>query len=114
MLPDIFIQEYESSLKKRSEESILPYDKGMVSKEVKIQSEIECIAEFYCKQNDTNKVIRNYTLTDENGNIIAQAELVIEDEKIAFSPFNSQSAAAFKNHGYKIGDSAEFLLTHKF
>lgn len=114
MLPDLFIQEYESSLTEKAEQSISLYDKAVDSKEAHNQSEIETIAEFYCKQHDTNNVIRNFALTDENGCIIAQAELVIEDEKIAFLPFNSQSVAAFKNHGYKIGDSAEFLRTHKF
>jgi hypothetical protein len=48
-------------------------------------------------------------LLDEDSNILAEAELGIESEKIVFSPFNSQSAMAFINNGYTISTVEEYL-----
>ena len=50
-----------------------------------------------------------YTLLDSGGNVIAEAELGIESEKVVFNPFNSQSEIAFKNNGYKIYSPEEYL-----
>ena len=50
-----------------------------------------------------------YTLLDSDGNVIAEAELGIESEKVVFNPFNSQSEIAFKNNGYKICSPEEYL-----
>ena len=50
-----------------------------------------------------------FTLLDEDSNILAEAELGIESEKIVFSPFNSQSAMAFINNGYTISTVEEYL-----
>ena len=50
-----------------------------------------------------------YTLLDSDGNVIAEAELGIESEKVVFNPFNSQSEIAFKNNGYKIYSPEEYL-----
>ena len=52
-----------------------------------------------------------FTLTDANGVVIAEAELGIEQEKIVFLPFNSQSEIAFKNSGYIIYEPEEYLKT---
>lgn len=50
-----------------------------------------------------------YTLLDSDGNVIAEAELGIESEKVVFNPFNSQSEITFKNNGYKIYSPEEYL-----
>lgn len=50
-----------------------------------------------------------FSLTDENGSVIAEAELGIEDERIVFMPFNSQSELAFKNNGYTICDPTDYV-----
>jgi hypothetical protein len=54
-----------------------------------------------------------FTLTDEQGSIIAEAELGIESEKIVFLPFNSQSELTFKNAGYTIMDVDSYLKRKK-
>ena len=50
-----------------------------------------------------------FTLLDGDGNVLAEAELGIESERIVFYPFNSQSEIAFKNKGYKICIPEEYL-----
>ena len=50
-----------------------------------------------------------FSLVDENYNVIAEAELCIESEKIVFYPFNSQSELALKNAGYTIMDADSYL-----
>jgi hypothetical protein len=50
-----------------------------------------------------------FTICDEDGNIIAEAELGIESERVVFSPFNSQSEIAFKNNGYSVFKPADYL-----
>ena len=54
-----------------------------------------------------------FTLVDDEGNVLAEAELGIESEKIVFYPFNSQSEIVFKNKGYKICTSEEYLNSKK-
>lgn len=50
-----------------------------------------------------------FTLLDEDGNVLAEAELGIESEKTVFSPFNSQSAMAFINNGFTVTTVEEYL-----
>lgn len=80
--------------------------------EEKLPNTIDRIAEFFSKNNNPQNVIRNYKLSDENGNVVAKAELVITSQKLVFSPYNSQSVAAFKNHGFTLGDPEEFIQSH--
>ena len=54
-----------------------------------------------------------FSLVDENDNVIAEAELCIESEKIVFSPFNSQSELALKNAGYTVMDADSYLNSKK-
>lgn len=50
-----------------------------------------------------------FSLLDDQENVLAEAELGIESEKIVLYPFNSQSKIAFENHGYKIYTAEEYL-----
>ena len=54
-----------------------------------------------------------FSLVDENDNVIAEAELCIESEKIVFYPFNSQSELALKNAGYTTMDADSYLNSKK-
>lgn len=54
-----------------------------------------------------------YSLTDDEGTIIAEAELGIDSEKVIFYPFNSQSELTFKNAGYTIMDAESYLNSKK-
>ena len=50
-----------------------------------------------------------FSLKDEKGNVIAEAELGVESEKIVFTPYNIQSANSFKNFGYTIFTPEEYI-----
>lgn len=50
-----------------------------------------------------------FSIKDEEGNIIAEAEIGIESEKKVFCPFNIQSANAFRYRGYTISDPQDYL-----
>jgi len=54
-----------------------------------------------------------YALLNDDGMVIAEAELGIEQEKVVFLPFNSQSEAAFKNAGYTIMNAEDYLNNKK-
>ena len=55
----------------------------------------------------------HYTCKDDDGNIIAEAELGIESEKIVFSPFDDQCATIFRNNGYTILTPEEYIKLKK-
>lgn len=55
----------------------------------------------------------SFILNDDNGNVIAQAEVGLYDEKIVFSPFNIQSSMVFRNNGYIITTPEEYLSKSK-
>ena len=50
-----------------------------------------------------------FSIKDEEGNIIAEAEIGLESEKKVFCPFNIQSANAFRYRGYTISDPQDYL-----
>lgn len=50
-----------------------------------------------------------FCLKDEDGIVIAEAELGVESEKVVFMPFNSQSEIVFKNSGYRICTPNDYL-----
>ena len=50
-----------------------------------------------------------FCLTDNNGSVIAEAELCIESEKIVFSPLDNQSTTIFENNGYTILTPKDYL-----
>lgn len=111
MLPDLFLKVYEHEMKDTLETTVLPEITVKLHEE-KLPNTIDRIAEFFSKNNNPQNVIRNYKLSDENGNVVAKAELVITSQKLVFSPYNSQSVAAFKNHGFTLGDPEEFIQSH--
>lgn len=51
--------------------------------------------------------IRLYTALDEQGNTIAQAELILEQLKLVYEPADAQSAKYFKENGYQIKNVEE-------
>lgn len=50
-----------------------------------------------------------FSLQDEKGIIIAEAELGIEVDKVVIAPFDSQSAKAFEAAGYDIMSAIDYL-----
>lgn len=111
MLPELFLKVYELDATDNLEPAVLP-EIAIKANEEKLPNTIDRIVEFFSKNNNSQNVIRNYELSDENGNVVAKAELVITSQKLVFSPYNSQSVAAFKNHGFTLGDPEEFVQSH--
>lgn len=50
-----------------------------------------------------------FTLLDDQGHVLAEAELGIESEKIVFFPYNQESEMAFKDAGYRIVNVGDYL-----
>ena len=52
-----------------------------------------------------------FSLTDEEGTVIAEAELGIESEKVVFFPFDDHSRVIFTNEGYSLLTPEEYLTS---
>lgn len=50
-----------------------------------------------------------FCLKDEEGIVVAEAELGVESEKIVFIPFNHESEKAFFDAGYRVCDVDEYI-----
>lgn len=97
--------------------------------EYKREVTVNTVNSAYTNQDDENPTIKltkflkangkifnesgTFSLKDEKGDVIAEAELGIESEKIVFCPFNIQSANAFKNHGYSILTPEDYINSRK-
>lgn len=104
MLPKVFIDEYLTDV-----DDSIPSDANTNElNEVKDSTIIRLIKQLRSEGKTFNES-GSFRLIDEDGNVIAEAELGIESDKIVFSPFNSQSVYAFKNHGYVIATPEEYL-----
>lgn len=115
MLPEPFLKVYRSECHQYFERSVSNTTKTEDNKDPN-----EKIFEYYA--DNVHDIIRylldkgipfnkdgGFTLVDGDGNVLAEAELGIESEKIVFYPFNSQSEIAFKNNGYKICTPEDYL-----
>lgn len=119
MLPDVFLKVYRNECK----EHLLSHIE--VVKEYKDMKEsLEEVLVYFdeslhdvIRYLDANKIEferdGGYSLTDDDGNIIAEAELGIESEKIVFSPFDNQCATIFRNNGYTILTPEEYIKYKK-
>ena len=120
MLPEAFIKEYReefsedfskekiSSIKKETdsiEEGIDPLDGFLSSYDERLHDVIRYLLANKIEFNSNG----NYVISDESGNVIAEAELGIESEKVVLFPFNSQSERAFKNNGFSVLSPSEYL-----
>ena len=45
-----------------------------------------------------------YSLTDSNGDILAEAEFIIQAEKFVINPFSTEDESVFIKQGYKVVD----------
>ena len=53
-----------------------------------------------------------FVLKDDNGTVIAEAEVGLYEDKVVFSPLNIQSSMFFKNNGYIITTPEDYLSTN--
>ena len=103
MLPKLFIDEYISALSDGLPEATTHIEQDNDSPKTKV------LKKKLSLEGKRFNTTDSFTLQDEKGRIIAEAELGIENEKIVFCPFNSQSERVFKNHGYSICSLEEYL-----
>lgn len=105
MLPKVFIDEY----KKVSTEAIVPPSYTIRDDE----NPTERLIKFLKTKGKTFNESGTFALKDGKGDVIAEAELGIESDKIVFFPFNIQSANTFKNYGYSISTPEEYINSRK-
>lgn len=53
----------------------------------------------------------NIDLTDEDGEVVASAEMLFRDKKIAINPLDDDSEAEFKKRGYRVLSSEDFDIS---
>lgn len=103
MLPKLFIDDYMTSLGNNTTEV------SRLATQDKDNPQIKALKIILSHEGKKFNTSGSFVLKDEEGRVIAEAELGIEDERIVFSPFNSQSERVFKNHGYSIRTPEEYL-----
>lgn len=109
MLPDAFLKVYREQCREYFKVQTTKINNDNMGGQISIEQ----ILEYYDKT--VHEVVKylfandidfnqdgGFSLTDIEGNVIAEAELGIESEKVVFAPFDNQSAGVFQNHGYKI------------
>lgn len=103
MLPKLFIDEYIASLSDGLPEvtTYFEQDNGTLM--------IKALKKKLSLEGKRFNTLGSFTLQDEEGRVIAEAELGIENDKVVFCPFNSQSERVFKNHGYSIYSPEDYL-----
>ena len=112
MLPKVFIEEYQKSLpmQPNNEESETAQDKESLKVE---ETPIRRLKKYLKAKNIPYNESGTFTIKDEKGDVIAEAELGIESEKIVFVPFNIQSTNTFKNCGYTISQPEDYINSNK-
>lgn len=103
MLPKLFIDEYIAALSDSLPEITTHLEQDNDNPKIK------ALKKKLSLEGKRFNTTGSFTLQDEEGHIIAEAELGIESDKIVFCPFNSQSERVFKNHGYSICSIEEYL-----
>ena len=111
MLPELFLKVYESEIANNpNAEDSNPL--LVKNDELNITDIHSKLISYFENKHIPYDLEFGYILSDKDNNIIAKAEFGIEHEKIVIRPYNSQSEAAFKNHGYRIIDPEEFIKSH--
>lgn len=119
MLPDLFLKVYRKECNDYL--SLVKLEDKSDSQSV-FKDETENILQYFddsvhdvVKFLIANKIPFNqeggFSLQDDNGIVIAEAELCIEDEKIVFFPYDKGSESTFINAGYKVMTPSEFLIS---
>lgn len=114
MLPEAFIKEYQ--IECNQEKFVVPVDTICSEKDQILSSILQSyderlhdVVRFLFKHGIEFNPKGGFTIQDESGVVIGEAELGIPSEKIIFFPFNSQSERVFKNNGFAIFDPIEYL-----
>lgn len=121
MLPDIFLKVYR---KECNDYFSIVASKDKSDNNAAVENKIEDILQYF--DDSVHEVVKflivnnipfnqdgGFTLQNDDGTVIAEAELCIEDEKIVFSPYDKESESAFINAGYKVMTPSEYFILNK-
>lgn len=116
MLPEAFLKVYRTQCKEYFSKLSKVEDNCNLGE----QNSVDQILEYY--DDSVHDVVRflyennidfnhdgGFSITNADGNIIAEAELGIESEKVVFAPFDNQSAVVFQNYGYTVMTPDNYL-----
>lgn len=112
MLPKVFIDEYAKmpvNFSQEVEEVSTQINSSIDERDTPISKLINYLKANGKRFNESG----TFSIKDEEGNVIAEAEIGIESEKKVFCPFNIQSANAFRYRGYTITDPLDYLKINK-
>ena len=108
MLPKVFIDEYAKTPECLSQD-LEPVSSQTEDSENESDTPILRLTNYLKAKGKLFNESGSFSIKDEEGNVIAEAEIGIESEKIVFCPFNIQSANAFRYRGYTISDPLDYL-----
>ena len=112
MLPKVFIDEYAKmpvNSSQEVEEVSTQINSSIDERDTPISKLINYLKANGKRFNESG----TFSIKDEEGNVVAEAEIGIESEKKVFCPFNIQSANAFRYRGYTITDPLDYLKINK-
>ena len=116
MLPDAFLTVYREQCREYSDVASKENNCNNNAQQISVEQILEYYDESVhevIKYLFSNNVDFNhdggFSLTDEEGNVIAEAELGIESEKVVFAPFDNQSAEVFQNYSYTVMTPENYL-----
>ena len=114
MLPELFISYFRKECIEKLELKHTP-DNIVDDKNVYLlyDSSIHPVLDYLIENSINFSQEGGFTLVDDDKNVIAEAELGIESEKVIFSPFGEESAKAFIEAGYTICDVENYLNSKK-
>ena len=110
MLPKVFIDEYAKipEFSFNEEESISDHQEISTGSDTPIDKLTKFLRDKGIHFNESGP----FAIKDEDGNVVAEAEIGIESEKRVFCPFNIQSANAFRYRGYTISDPQDYMSSN--
>ena len=119
MLPEAFLGVYRKECN-----AFFAKNRVKTQSDIGTKDEIEEILQYY--DDSVHDVVRyllsnniqfnhegGFSLEDENGTVIAEAELGIEKDMVVISPYNKESESAFVGAGYKVMTPSEYLISKK-
>ena len=119
MLPEAFLGVYRKECN-----AFFAKNRVKTQSDIGSKDEIEVILQYY--DDSVHDVVRyllsnniqfnhegGFSLEDENGTVIAEAELGIEKDMVVISPYNKESESTFVIAGYKVMTPSEYLISKK-
>jgi hypothetical protein len=114
MLPELFVSHFRKECVEKLKLKHTP-DKIVDYKNIYLlyDKSVHPILDYLIENSINFSQDGGFTLVDDNKNVIAEAELGIESEKVIFSPFGEESKKAFINAGYTICEVENYLNSKK-